>query len=133
MSYRNFELQASAVQTGPSNSGAVSIPAASMLELDVKVTAQTALTALSIWLEGSNDGETTWFELPADYAYKNEGSVAAAVAPRQGVRNVVDNESGSGAVAQYTGIYKHIAAEKIRLRWFIAGTNVTFSAKVGAK
>lgn len=135
MSVDSFEIQASATQTGSANSGTFPVPAGSMLDVEVNWTAATALTALSIWLETSTDGGVTFFEMPFDLCTKSTRfatAAAAEIATRANGSNIINNEVAFTA-ARYTAIYKHLPAALMRLRWFLTGTNVTFSARGSVK
>lgn len=133
MAANQFDILASATQTASGSGGSIDVPTGTMLEVSADVTAQTAISAFSLWLETSDDGGVTWYEMPFDQTIKNAGSVAAEGTDRQNKRNIVNNESTSAVVAKYTAIYKHLAAALIRIRWFFTGTNITFKVRGAVK
>lgn len=137
MAVDTFDIQASATQTGNANSGTIEIPEGSMLEVDVLVTAQTAISAFSIWLETcTEDTPTNFTEMPFDLGQKttrHTTAAAAEIAARTNAANIVNNETTSAVVARYKAVYKHIPAPVIRVRWFFTGTNITFSVRGSIK
>lgn len=137
MAVDTFDIQASATQTASGNSGAIEIPSGSMLEIDALVTAQTVITAFSLWLETcTEDTPTNFTEMPFDLCTKSTRhttSAAADITPRTNDINIVDNETTSAVVARYKAVYKHVPGPVCRLRWFFTGTNITFSARGAIK
>lgn len=130
-----IELVASQTFTTSGNSDAVSVPTAVMAMLGVDITAVVAtITDFDVWLEGSDDGGTTWYELPCDLVLKSSGTgTANSVGATQ--RNVVDSYTTASA-AKFVGIYKALPADMVRLRWILTGTgspSETFSASLVVK
>ena len=126
------EMIASAAFTASGTSAAFSVNSATQLFVGVDITVATGTTpAFSAWLQGSDDGGTTWYDLPADLVLVST-TAAAGNSVTANQRNVANNQSASG---QHTGIYKSLPADRIRLRWVISGTtpSFTFSASYVAK
>jgi len=129
-----IELQASVQQNASGNSGQFSIPTMVQAILGVDVTAGSGtISDFDVWLEGSDDGGTTWYELPCDLVMKSSGTgTANTVAANQ--RNVVDSKTSTTA-EKFVGIYKALPADVVRLRWILTGTTptMTFSASLVGK
>lgn len=130
------EMVASAAFTASGNSAAFSMSTATSIVVGIDVTAASGTTpVLDLWLQASDDGGTTWYDMPADWALKTATTAAAGTltpSSGAGVRDIVDGNATTGA---FLGVYKHLATDKIRLKWVISGTtpSFTFSASVVAK
>jgi hypothetical protein len=127
------EMVASAAFTASSNSASFSISTAVNLFVGVDITAASGTPVLDLWLQGSDDGGTTWYDYPCDVQLKtsltaSEGTTSA------NVRSIVDNKTSTTA-EQFMCEYKAVATDKIRLKWIISGTtpSFTFSASYVAK
>lgn len=129
------EIIASAAFTTSGNSAAISTATATQLMVGVDVTAQSGTTpVLDLWLQVSDDGGTTWYDMPADLTLKTANTAGTGtLSSSPGARDIVDNLSA--ATGQFLGIYKHIATDRVRLKWIISGTtpSFTFSASMVAK
>ncbi len=108
----------------------LSMLTASMLAISVPITAGSGTVALDLWLEGSNDGGATWFELPADLILKSSGA-AAGNAVTANARDVVDNKTSTTA-ENFVAIYKHVPFDLVRPRWILTGTTPSLTFSVGA-
>lgn len=135
MSAVNFELLASAAQTASFVGGAIDVAGIKEMEVFVELTAGSGtLTEFTLFLEGSSDDGTTWFELVADNVLKNTGT-AADPTVTSAKRNII-TEGGivttlTKWIAQYTRF-----PDKIRVRVIITPTaspSETFSVKAVGK
>ena len=126
-----IELVASAVQTASGNSAAFKVDTIKEAMVGVDITAGTTVTALDIYLEGSDDGGTTWYELPCDVAMQTSGT-ATDNAARTNERDIVKSKASTTA-EKFIGIYRNLAADYVRLRWIFTGTNFTMSASLVGK
>lgn len=107
----------------------IPIAQGSMLEIDIDVTAQTGITAMSAYVEASNDGGAKWYVEPATLICKDNRHITPAAAEgtqRQNAPNIINNESTSAVVARWTAIYANFPGEQFRLRHFFTGTNLTW-------
>jgi hypothetical protein len=127
-----IELVASATQTASGNSAAFSVPTAVMAMLGIDITAGSTVTKLDIYLEGSDDGGTTWYELPCDVVMKTSAVDADNAATSAPQRDVVKDKA-STAAEKFTGIYRQLPADYVRLRWIFTGTSFTMSASLVVK
>lgn len=125
MSSRRIELVASATQTATGQSAAVAVPTLSMAMVGLDITAENA-TDVDFWLEGSDDGGTTWYPLCHDWASKDDNTEVAGP-------NVMIAETVA-AVAKYMALYRHLACDYVRLAWaFNTATDITFSSSLVGK
>ncbi len=129
MSAKRIELVASAAQTATGNSNASSVPTITMAIVAIDITAVSALTDFTAWLEGSDDGGTTWYTLIADWAVKNDTD-ATKTAPALDQRDICKETSG---VSKHIAQYGHLPTDTVRLAWNFSGTSVTFSASLVGK
>ncbi len=140
MSATKQELVGSATFSASGNSPAFTL--ASMLTavvgVDITAVTGTGSPTMDAWLQVSDDGGTTWYDMPADWALKTNNAAAQGTltpASGSGVRDIVD---GATAAGDWLGIYKHLAADRVRLKWIISGTftagqGFTFSASIVGK
>lgn len=133
MSATRSELVASSAFTASGVSASLSVPTANHLFVGVDITASSGTPVLDLWLQGSDDGGTTWYDVPFDLALQTS-TTATENTTRTNDRSIIDNRTSTSA-AQFLGIYKSLAADKIRLKWIISGSSpsFTFSASVVAK
>ena len=116
-----IELLASAAQTASANGAAVDVSGHKELLVMVNVTAGSGtLTAFSVFLESSDDGGATWYEILADTVLKSTGA-AAEPTPTLQKRNIV-TETAIVASAKYAATYTKFG-EKVRPRWLITPTS----------
>ncbi len=122
-------LLASAAQTATGQGGA--IPAAGIRELVVMVDL-TAVSGtnprLSLYLQSTRDGGTTWFDLPHDGAIVLSSGATEGISEPRGKRNILSDASATlKATAQYEGAF----GNSIRVAWVISGTgSPTFTFQV---
>ena len=124
MSAKRIELLASAAQTASGNSAAFDVPTLTMAMVGIDITVDD-FTDFDAWLEGSDDNGTTWYALEADSEVVNSTRVDA--------QNQVDIASSASGVEKYSGVFKHLATDKVRLAWSLTGTSITFSASLVGK
>ena len=127
------ELQASALQNASGNTAAYAVPTKTQLLIGIDVTAAAGTPVFDLWLQGSDDFGTTWYDLVADVALLTANDAAGGTV-RTGVRDVIDNKTTTTAV-QAVAIYKNLPTDKVRLKWILTGASasMTFSASMVAK
>ena len=126
-------MVASTAFIASANSAAFSVPTGEQLMIGVDITAASGTPVLDLWLQASDDGGTTWYDLPHDIAMQSS-STATENAPTTLVRSIIDNRTSTSA-AQFVAIYKSLPSDRIRLKWIISGTtpSFTFSASMVTK
>ncbi len=130
MSATRQEMVASAAQTASGVSSGFSIPTAAQLMIGIDTTTGSSVTDFDLWLQASDDNGTTWYDYPADYVLKS--SSTGANTPTAATLLIVASKNSTTA-EQFVGVYKHIASDRIRLKWTFTGTSITFSASYVAK
>lgn len=138
MSATRFEMVASAAQTANGNSAQFSIPTVSQALVGVDITAQSGTTpTLTVWLQASDDGGTTWYDVPNDLALVSATTAATGTMSATPRRNIVDtvNIATAGAPQKHVGIYRNLPSDTVRVAWVISGAsaNLTFSISMAAK
>jgi hypothetical protein len=139
MSAIQFDLLASAAQTASGNGATVDVSGIKELLVFVDATATSGtVTEWDVWIESSNDGGTSWFEVLADSVFKNGGTDPgpageAGTGNQLPMRDIV-NETAGQASSKYVAKYS-VFGNKVRLRWSLAGTtpSQTFSGKAVGK
>lgn len=132
------EMVSSAVQSASGNSAAFSIPTATNLMVGIDLTACGGSTVATVWLQGSDDGGTTWYDYPADLVLQGANTAATGtLSSAPGRRNIVDTLTcgSSLTLVPYVAVYKGIATDRVRLKWILSSvtTGITFSASMVAK
>ena len=131
------EMVASAAQTASGNSATFSLATCNNLFVGVDVTACSGTLVLTAFLQGSDDGGTTWYDYPADLAIATANTAATGtLSPAPGRRNIVDTLTCGSTLnaVPYLGVYKNIATDRIRLKWIASSTtSATFSASYVCK
>lgn len=136
------ELSASATVTAAAQGSAKKVPTVSMAMVGVDVTAEsaTAGTDLAVWLQGSDDGGVTWYDIPA--ALRGFTTLNSAEQTYDAdKRNITDGAAGAGLVdstevpVRCVGIYTHLPTDTVRIAWgFVgAGPDFTFSSALVGK
>jgi len=126
-----FELAASAARTATGNSAAFEINTTRLM-LGVDVTAASGTSPqLDLWLQGSDDGGTTWYDLVCDQVLKTAGSAAVSGTVALNVRDVVDAKV-STAAESFMGLYSDLATDTVRVRWVISGATPSFTFRVAS-
>ena len=132
MSAYRFELQASAAQTDASGETvAFHVPTVTMLMVGVDLTAYSGAGGLTVFLQGSDNGGTTWYDLQHDGALYS----SAVEAPGAAVGNTRDicDDADATKLGGHVAVYKHLPTDYIRLKWFKNGTSATFSVSAVGK
>ena len=128
MAVQNIELLASAARASDFQGSAKEVPTITMATVTVDVTAESGTTpTLKGHLQGTDDDETTWYDIPFDSTLKT--AVGATVSINQ--RDIaVGEETG-----RFVGIVKHLTYKKIRFVGEILGTtpSYTLSARLSGK
>lgn len=132
-----FEMHASAAESGNSQSTDFPIPTFSQMLVGIDITAVSgsfgAGEGLAAWLQGSDDGGTTWYDIPYD-SRMTTSSGGADFAADTARRNITGTARVT-AVATHVALYQFIPTDTIRLAWAIDGTtpSFTFSASAAGK
>lgn len=125
MSKTRFSILASAIQTATAQGGAISVGGIKNLWCAVDVTSVSgSLTA--VYLQGSSDGGTSWFDLLAEsYAYLTSSGTGGTSGTYS--RNFVYNLT-TGTVQKAAAVYRAFP-DNIRAAFVIAGSgpSCTFS------
>jgi len=135
MSASRIEMAASAAQTATGNSAAFSVPTVGMAMVGIDITAFSGTTpTLTVWLQASDDGGTTWFDVPNDLALISATTAATGTMSSTARRNIVDTLVISAAQKHFA-LYRQLPGDTVRLNWVISGTtpSITFSASMVAK
>jgi len=128
---QRFEMVASAAQISTGNSAAFPVPTMSMLMVAVDITAVSGTTpTMGIYLQVSDDGGTTWFDMPYDLQL-TFAAAAADVTAFTARRNINGSALAAGT-AKYLAIYKEIPGDTVRLAWVIGGTTPSFTFSASA-
>jgi hypothetical protein len=124
----NFDLLASAAQVASGNGASVDVSGLKEMAVYVDATATSGtVTEWDLWLESSNDGGVSWFEIHADSVLKGgEVDPGGASGPQRDVVNESSGQASQKYIAKYTNF-----GNKVRARWSLVGTtpSQTFSAK----
>jgi hypothetical protein len=117
MSKTRFDILASAAQTATGQGGAISVSGIKNLALAVDITCQTG-TLTGVYLQGSSDGGTTWFDLLATTScWLTSG---AGVGTTGGPTKVLAGNLLTGNVAKVWANYQ-IIGDYVRAAWGISG------------
>lgn len=127
MSSQRQEMVASATQTATGNSASFPVPTVSMISVGVDVTAED-MTDFDAWLEGSDDGGTTWYPIPPNT--RTVGSTRTTTVDPTDCLIVASHAAGA---EKFWADYNHLATDRIRLAWSLTGTDITFSASYVGK
>ena len=125
MSKTRFSILASAAQTATAQGGAISVSGIKNLWCAVDLTSVSgSLTA--IYLQGSSDGGTSWYDLIAE-VYSNTTSSGTATTSGTYARNIIANQT-TGAIIKAAAVYR-VLPDNIRAAFVIAGSgpSCTFS------
>ncbi len=127
--FSEVELIPSLVATTDDSSDKLAIPNLTMIAIAAEITAEggTAPT-LTLFLQASDDGGISWYDIPHDFQLKTSTSgVDQTATPNK--RNIFDVEVD--ATAKAVAIYKHMPFRDVRLHYIIGGSGSptkTFSA-----
>lgn len=124
MASQRITIQSSAAQTASGNSSYFLVSTATQAVCYVDITAASAVSDFDLYLQGSNDDGTTWFDVPCDHVLDDAGGAVATQ------RNIVNNETGTG---KWTGVFKVFPYKHVRAKWALTGTSVTFSVILDVK
>ncbi len=123
---QRFEFHPSAAETSTGQSQAFQIPTFSQMLVGVDITAASGTTpALDIYLQGSDDGGTTWYDIPYDLALTTNAAAADLTATAQ--KRNINGTAAVAAAGKHVAIYKEIPTDTVRLRWVISGTTPSFT------
>lgn len=143
MGATRFELQAAGPQVATGQGGQVTVAGIKEMEVFVNVTAQSGTTpVLTVFLQSSSDGGTTWYDLPHDGVLETEATAAEgdhrseAIATdagtnKGGARNVIHSLAGASVPQAAFARYKNLG-DLVRAAWVISGTTPSFTFSVKA-
>jgi hypothetical protein len=127
MSKTRFEILASAAQTATAQGGGVSVSGIKSMALCVDVTSVSGSLS-SIYLQGSSDGGTTWFDLLCEtYVYTTSGTVVTSGTFRRDVVTAIT----TGVIVKAAATYR-IFPDLVRAAFVIAGSGPTSTFSVKA-
>lgn len=124
-------LLTSAAQTATANGQGFSVPSLKELTVGVVCTAISGTPTVTVYLQTSHDGGTTWSDMVADTVIQHQ------VTPSATSGTVTTNARNIGAfttaTAQATATYTKFG-DMIRVAWHLSGsTSLTFSVKAVGK
>jgi len=126
MSATRLELLASGAQTATAQGSGITV--ANLAELAVMADVTAASGTLTVYLQSSNDGGTTWFDVMAESACVLTTGVGPGTTGTD-VRNIF---AGSvTAAAKGYAKYKTFG-DYVRAAWIISGSGATFTFSVKA-
>lgn len=126
MSSTRIELLASAAQTATAQGSGIAV--GNLKELAITVDVTVASGTLTPYLQSSNDGGTTWFDLMAESVCV----VTSGVGPGTTGTNVRNIFAGS-ATTVMKGYAKYSTfGDYVRAAWIISGAGATFTFGVKA-
>lgn len=135
MSKINLELLPLQAYTVSGVGAAIDVQGYQEMVVTVHVTTGSGtLSAFSVYLEGSDDDGTTWYELEVDTVVKASGA-AADVTPSVQKRNIVTESAIVTADTKWSAQYRNFP-DKVRARWIITPTaapSETFGVKAVAR
>lgn len=130
MSSTRIELLAAAAQTATAQGSGIAV--GNLKELGVCVEVTNVSGSLSaIYLQGSSDGGTTWFDLVCD-AFCNLTSGASSGTTGSFARNLVSSLTTGAVIKAFASYGKNAGfGDYVRAAWVIAGSgpSCTFSMK----
>ena len=124
MAANRTEVLANGVYSANGVTAAVKVSTATMLMVGIDLTAKSGTLVLNVILQGSDDGGTTWFDIPCDQALITGGTV------------VTNHRCANGSTAlssnaqQACGIYKHLPTDTVRVSYEISGTTPTATMSI---
>jgi len=131
-----FEIQPSMAQTASAAGDAIDVSGFSELLVFLHLTAGSGtLSALDIYLESSDDGGATWYEICADTIFQSTGADGASPAATANARNLLRSTSIVTADTKVAAKYT-VFGQKVRGRWLITPTSSpseTFGIKAVGK
>lgn len=137
MGKTRFDILASGAQTATAQGGA--IPVAGIKAMAVSVDVTSASGTLTVYLQTSNDGGTTWFDLPyetcavlaataAEGTHSSPAIATGSGVNQPGARNIINVMTATAkALAKYSAF-----GDLIRPAWVISGGSATFTFSVKA-
>jgi hypothetical protein len=128
-----FEIQTSGAQGASSNSGGTPVSGIREMVVYFDCTASSGTgETLDMWLQGSSDGGTTWFDLPFERSTPADadGTETATIANGRDFVNMAADVACVDSASVYT-----VFGDYVRVKWIIAGTtpSYTFSVKAIGK
>ena len=125
MSASTITLIASALQNASGNGAWIPVQTLTMLQVEVDITVGVAVTAFDLWLQGSSKGGAdAGYDLIADRTILT-ADAAAAGAKQSDERDIVPAKTTITA-ERFWGLYKHLPAKFVRVKWTLTGTSITF-------
>lgn len=123
MSKTRFDILASAAQTATGQGGGISVSGIKNLALFAEATSVSGSLS-TIYLQGSSDGGTTWFDMLAETALNLTSGTAAGTSTTW-VRNIlIDVTLGTGNIRKVMATYR-IFGDYVRAAWHISGSGAS--------
>jgi hypothetical protein len=128
MSKTRFEILAAAAQTATGQGGGISVSGIKSMLVAVDITASTG-TLTSVYLQGSSDGGTTWFDLLCtSFCIFTSGSGGGTTGSYS--RNLTTNLA-TGQIQKIAATYA-VVGDYIRAAWTANGSAPSISMSVKA-
>jgi len=124
---KTIELLPATTITADSEGLPIKIPNLTMAIVGVALAAATGTTVkLSVWLQVSDDGGTTWYDMPYDLQLKTQTGTAdpSAVVNK---RNILSEMTETDDNTNHLAVYKHIPADFIKLKYAVSGTSPSYA------
>ena len=113
--------------TGSGQTPAFNLSEVKQGALTLNITAASGSTPkLTVWLQESDDGGTTWYDVVADVIQKSV-TTAAEDAAATSKRNICTEVDAAGT---YRGHYSNLASDYYRLKYVLSGSSPQFTVSV---
>lgn len=127
MAAKRFEMVSAQAFTLSGNSAPFAVATGVDLDVSVNCTAASGTTpTMHVFLQGSPDGGTTWYDVPCDMALTTNAA-GANVAAKTTNRNINGDTAISAAGTKCNGRFRGLGYDTIRLAWVIGGTTPSFT------
>lgn len=130
--FNSLTLLSSAQQTASGNGAWIQVSTSDQLVVVVDFTAGTTVTALDLWIQGTNDStDTTGFDVTCDQRFVSAptSTTSPTVAAQ---RDIIDNKSTTTA-ERFVCLVRNFPFKYARAKWLFTGTNFTLSVTAGSK
>lgn len=124
-----FNMLASAAQTATAQGGVVAVGGISEMVVTIQCTAVSGTSPqITIYLQTSRDGGSTWFDLPHQGSHVLAATASPLTEEPPWQRNIVNGLSSTfSAVARY-----NVFGDYVRVAWVVSGTSPSFTFQVDA-
>jgi hypothetical protein len=113
--------------TGSGQTPAFNLTEVKQGAISLNITAASGTTPkLTVWLQESDDGGTSWYDVTADVVQKSVATAAedAALASKRNICTEAD------AAATYRAHYSNLNSDYYRLKYVLSGTSPQFTVSV---